>query len=309
MAPKQTTSKVGCGGDQIDPQSLMDVEREGKRTRDAAANPLIECTAKEGRDKDRVRPKIGQPVEGVVGATSASHAAASTSSPPSISQPPQQQHQICLQHQPLDPLGPRLKDPQLSEGWSGRHAATPSPPQFMPQQQQQPSGPMDILRSIESSTVHAGHLLGSPLIIAAGRIVGGLHQALAGRAEDRSLDSFRVLVSTCMGQAQASLLPSPFPQPSSSPLPLSLTVPAQIQLSMQPPQPEASQIAAARQVGLPQQQQGFSSLNRAPVSAQPPPPPRDLPTQGGGGKAHSQLPRGGKASQQPFFFFFFSTRT
>ena len=135
MTPKQATSVVACNGGHLDPQFLMDVEREKKRTLAATAslsstsdNTII--TADENRNKVRFRSNDAQQTE-----EKSAHAYQEITTPVTAA------------------------------------LITPSPPQHLPLQPQQP---LELLRSIEYNTALAAYGLGSNALNMAACLLGDL---------------------------------------------------------------------------------------------------------------------------------------
>ena len=149
--------------------------------------------------------------------------------------------------------------------------STPSPPQLQLMQPPQQPDPTDILRSLESSTVHAAHALGSAPLHLVGRFLGGMLQLLETNPGDRHLDLVRANISLLLGRLQSATYPSP------PPLLLQQSAPS----SGQPPPPQSPMqprlLHATQPTAVPKQTQSLKSSAQPPMpsasSSQPPPPP------------------------------------
>lgn len=204
MSSKSTTFEVVGGADVVDPQRLMDVDRDRKHTLPSSSTPPINSkSATDERKKSRVCIEIAQPNEGKVGSAAVCHAAAASTSSSSSSQLP-----LSLQQQPL-----------LC-------------------QLQQPSNPMDFLLSLEASTAEAAHRLGSSSSLsAAGQIIGRVRDLLVstdGDHPDPRLDDFRLFISNLSGGKQVK---DPLYPPSHPPSPSSQSGQQPQPQQQLPPQP------------------------------------------------------------------------
>jgi len=175
--------------------------------------------------------------------------------------------------------------------------STPPPPQLQLMQPPQQPDPTNILRSLESSTVHAAHALGSAPLHLVGRFLGGMLQLLETNPGDRHLDPVRANISLLLGRLQSATYPSPPPLLLQQPAPS----------SGQPPPPQSPMqprlLHGTQPKAVPKQTQPLRSSAQLPMPSaspsQPPPPPPNRvvggqvtqPTSGGRRPTeHAKLP-------------------